>query len=89
MSLSGTLIKIKAKDFAEKVGETEFTASNGWLNHFRKRHRIVYRKMNGEAKSVDLSKVEDFRNTVAVQLLRAFTTLTKLVLFRRILQIRH
>ena len=67
------LIKIKAKDFAEKVGETDFTASNGWLNRFRKRHGIVYRKINGEAKSVDLSKVEDFRNTVAVQLLKDYS----------------
>ena len=31
MSLSGTLIKIKAKHFAEKVGESEFVASNGCL----------------------------------------------------------
>ena len=72
MSLSGTLLKIKAKHFAEKVGESDFVASNGWLHRFRKRHGIVYRKINGEAKSVDMSKVEEFRNTVPAQLLKDY-----------------
>ena len=32
ISLSGTLLKIKAKHFAEKVGKSDFVASNGWLH---------------------------------------------------------
>ena len=72
MSLSGTLIKIKAKKYSEDVGEHEFIPSNGWLCRFRKRHGIVYRKINGESKSVDLSKVDDFRTNTLVQLLKDY-----------------
>ena len=72
MSLSGTLIKIKAKKYSEDVGEHEFIPSNDWLCRFRKRHGIVYRKINGEAKSVDLSKVDDFRTNTLVQLLKDY-----------------
>ena len=35
------------------MGNDEFRASNGWLENFKKRHGIVYRKVCGESGAVD------------------------------------
>ncbi|XP_038077439.1 tigger transposable element-derived protein 4-like [Patiria miniata] len=41
LPLTGPIIQAKALSFAEQLGNTTFTASNGWLASFRKRHQIV------------------------------------------------
>ena len=40
LSLSWPIIQSKAKDFAKKLGYSHFSASNGWLYRFKKRHGI-------------------------------------------------
>ncbi|XP_071798305.1 tigger transposable element-derived protein 4-like [Asterias amurensis] len=39
--ISGPIIKSKALDYAGKLGLEMFTASNGWLDSFRKHHNIL------------------------------------------------
>ncbi|XP_050548128.1 tigger transposable element-derived protein 4-like, partial [Daktulosphaira vitifoliae] len=51
--VSGILIKEKAKSFAEILDISDFTASDGWLSNFKKRHNLVFRKICGESASVD------------------------------------
>jgi len=51
----GLTFQNQAVKFAVGLGiqETEFAASTWWLDHFKKQHGIVQKKVCGEAKSVD------------------------------------
>ncbi|XP_063624721.1 LOW QUALITY PROTEIN: tigger transposable element-derived protein 4-like [Cydia splendana] len=51
--IDGPLSKQKSKDFATKLGIENFSASNGWLEGFKKRHDISFKKKVRESKSVD------------------------------------
>jgi transposase-like protein len=52
--LSGPILCGKADELAQKLGHTDFKASNGWLNRFKQRHGITFMKVCGEANSVNL-----------------------------------
>ena len=58
--MTGTIIKIKAEDFAKKLGENGFCGSNGWLHRFKKRHDIKLKSIKGEADSADPTTVAEF-----------------------------
>lgn len=60
LPLSGPLIKTRALKFAEELGNTNFKASNGWLESFLRRHNIVFSSMNGERGDVDLQTVNEW-----------------------------
>ncbi|XP_050522274.1 tigger transposable element-derived protein 4-like [Daktulosphaira vitifoliae] len=59
--VSGILIKEKAKSFAEILDISDFTASDGWLSNFKKRHNLVFRKICGESASVDNGICENWK----------------------------
>lgn len=67
--IGGNVIKEKAKQFALSLGIPNFSASNGWLEGFKKRHDLVFKKICGESNSVDLTScrqwVEDLPNLLA------------------------
>ena len=42
--ISGPIMKIKAKELALKMGHSEFQCSTGWLERFKQRHSIVFRR---------------------------------------------
>ncbi len=42
-----------ANQFASLL-EIDFTANEGWLHRFKNRENLVYKQINGEAKSADL-----------------------------------
>lgn len=46
------MVKTKAEQFAARLGHNDFKASNGWLDNFKKRHDIGFRKVSGESASV-------------------------------------
>ncbi|GBP70103.1 Tigger transposable element-derived protein 4 [Eumeta japonica] len=51
--IDGPLLKKKSKEFATKLGIENFSASNGWLEGFKRRHDITFKKAAGESKSVN------------------------------------
>nr|XP_024218269.1 tigger transposable element-derived protein 6-like [Halyomorpha halys] len=51
--LSGTLIKQKGRSFAAQLDITDFNGSNGWLEGFKKRYDLVFKKICGESAVVD------------------------------------
>lgn len=53
--IDGPLLKQKSKDFATRLGYQNFSASNGWLEGFKRRHDIAFKKAAGESRSVDQS----------------------------------
>lgn len=63
--ISGPMLQEAASDFAKKIGVEEFTASNGWLESFKKRHNISQRTLCGESNDVDLQIVETFKKKIS------------------------
>jgi hypothetical protein len=43
------------------LGVSNFTASDGWLSNFKKRHNLVFRKIYDESVNVDLSIYDDWK----------------------------
>lgn len=48
----GILMK-KAASFASSLGHKNFTPTDGWLNRWKKRNNIVYKKQYGKKKDTD------------------------------------
>ncbi|XP_028656953.1 tigger transposable element-derived protein 4-like [Erpetoichthys calabaricus] len=46
------LLQAKAEEFAKELGHSEFKASDGWLDKFKKRHGIVFNRLCGESTQV-------------------------------------
>ncbi|XP_003745214.1 tigger transposable element-derived protein 6-like [Galendromus occidentalis] len=58
--VTGVMIQEKAKSLARETGVAEFSASNGWLDSFRKRRNIVFKSLCGESGDVDQTVVSDW-----------------------------
>lgn len=50
---SGPVLLSKAEEFASKLGISDFKASTGWLDRFKDRNGITFKKVCGEARSID------------------------------------
>jgi hypothetical protein len=53
LPISGPILQTEATKLAEKLGISDFKASNGWLDRFKRRHNIVCKQINGEANDVN------------------------------------
>ena len=58
--VSGPMLQLVAKKFAEELNNTAFAASNGWLERFRTRHQISFKVLSGESDSADLQEAQNF-----------------------------
>lgn len=45
--ICGPLVKTKAMEIAKQLGNDKFTASDGWLQKWRKRHNISFKSISG------------------------------------------
>ncbi|XP_045504961.1 uncharacterized protein LOC123701502 [Colias croceus] len=77
ISVSGPQLQEKAQIFSKTLGIVNFRASNGWLEKFKKRKDLVFKKVCGESANVniidsvvqktdtnDLDDIEDVNNTI-------------------------
>ncbi|RNA04060.1 tigger transposable element-derived 4 [Brachionus plicatilis] len=48
ITLNGPLIQAQAIKYATILNHTDFKASNGWLNAFKKRHNITFKTIVGD-----------------------------------------
>ena len=55
-------LKNAAYRLAKQMGVAGFTASDGWLHRFRKRHGVFPKHTYGESESAQMQDVEPFRN---------------------------
>ncbi|NXS80364.1 TIGD4 protein, partial [Erpornis zantholeuca] len=47
--VNGPMLRLKANDFAQKLGHSDFKCSNGWLDRFKSRYGLVFRPQPVEA----------------------------------------
>lgn len=65
INFDGSILREKTIEVADRLGITDFAASNGWIDRFRKRHGIAYKTVSGEAASVSIKTVEDWKSTLS------------------------
>lgn len=46
------MLRLKANDFAQKLGHNDFKCSNGWLDRFKSRYGLVFETQPVEATGV-------------------------------------
>ena len=56
--ISGPLLLQKAKFFADSLEIKDFKQSTGWLDKFKERHSISFKKVCGESKSVNSNSAD-------------------------------
>lgn len=62
VSISGGALQIKAVQLSRYLGITDFRASSGWLQTFKKRFSIRFLKVCGEKLSSQPELVEPFKH---------------------------
>ncbi|UYV81824.1 FN3KRP [Cordylochernes scorpioides] len=65
LAINGNILKEKAILLAlKKMGQDNFEASNGWLEKFKARRNIAFKRLHGEAGSVDANSVATWKGFV-------------------------
>ena len=57
----GPMLQEKSWAFAATCGKDDFKASNGWWEKFKTRHNINQAAICGESETVDLAKVDEWK----------------------------
>ncbi|UYV74636.1 hypothetical protein LAZ67_12000351 [Cordylochernes scorpioides] len=57
----------------EKMGQDNFEASNGWLEKFKVRRNIAFKRLHGEAGSVDANSVATWKGGIIPSLLAKYS----------------
>ena len=62
LTITGEIIRGKAKKLAKALDIKDFNASKGWLTNFKKRYHIKEYKRQGEGASAPLEKIPQFQS---------------------------
>ena len=68
--ISGPFMMSKAEEFACRLGvpDGQFKCYSGWLERFKQRHGISFKRVCGEEKSVDVNSNEEWQRTLSILL---------------------
>ena len=73
MPIDGNVLKAKAQAFAEKLNvNEEFKASDGWLQNFKTRNGLIFKKLCGESSSVNLETVSQWTDSTLKKLMNEY-----------------
>lgn len=70
MAVNGLVLTVKANEIAKKLNITDFSGSYGWLDRFRNRHGVIYRKIHGESEAVDENSTTSWKETTLPNLFK-------------------
>ncbi|UYV81600.1 hypothetical protein LAZ67_20001670 [Cordylochernes scorpioides] len=73
LAINGNILKEKAILLALKMGQDNFEASNGWLDRFKARRNISFKRLHGEAGSVDANSVATWKGGIIPSLLAKYS----------------
>lgn len=62
--LNGSIIKEKALQYSQQLGDHTFKASDGWLNSFKTRHQICEKVISGESGAADTASAAQWKSTL-------------------------
>ena len=57
LPVTGPLLQLQARRYAERLQVLEFKASDGWLNRFKVRHKISLRSIHSESNEIGFKKL--------------------------------
>ena len=72
VAVSGPILASKADSLAKELGYDDWKCSAGWLDRFKKRHDIVFKKVCGESKAVNTEDTDQWRNDILPKLLEGY-----------------
>jgi hypothetical protein len=72
VTLDGPLMQQQALKFAQYLNNKEFKASNGWLEKFKQRMNISYKKIVGEAGVIDRDTAAKWMNNILPDLIKDY-----------------
>jgi hypothetical protein len=72
LTVDGPIPKRKAEEIATKLN-IEFRPSTGWIDRFQRRSGLVYRKVCGEANSVNPEEVVASKDTTLLHLMAEYS----------------
>ena len=72
MRISGPILKSRAEELAQKLGRTDFVATDGWLSRWISRKSMKFKHTHSEKSSADVEGAEEWISTILLQLLRQY-----------------
>jgi hypothetical protein len=72
VTVDGPLVKAQALKYATMLGHTEFKASCGWLENFKKRQQISWKRIVGEAGLTDGNVTQNYISNVLPALIKTY-----------------